>query len=106
MIPRSSQFALTLWLVMVWLFGVGFAARMKDNRTASRNTQRPLCLRVVSRQIHGFRRLSQNGPHAYTHITAGLEKWQFVNTPNVIYTIRTLVAGTYAHSVRHPLGPL
>ncbi|HXW62480.1 MAG TPA: molybdate ABC transporter substrate-binding protein [Candidatus Acidoferrales bacterium] len=33
MIPRSSRFTLTLWLVMLWLFGVGFAAAAPQNKT-------------------------------------------------------------------------
>ena len=33
MIRRSSRFALTLWLVMVWLFGVGFAAAAPQSKT-------------------------------------------------------------------------
>jgi molybdate transport system substrate-binding protein len=33
MIPRSSRFALTLSLVMVWLFGVGFAAAAPQSKT-------------------------------------------------------------------------
>ena len=33
MVPRSSRFTLTLWLVMVWLSGVGFASAAPQSKT-------------------------------------------------------------------------